>query len=88
MNKGIIILSEKLKALGHPLRLTIVKGLIEHESENCNVSKMSERLKVAQPIVSQHLSILRKAGIIEAKKDGVSTCYKIIDKKIKNFLAG
>lgn len=86
MNKEIIKLSEKFKVLGHPVRLQIVVGLLKNEDANCNVNMMSEKLGIPQPTVSQHLSALRKAGIIEAFKTGVNTCHKVIDKDIVKIL--
>ncbi|KMQ52361.1 Transcriptional regulator, ArsR family [Chitinispirillum alkaliphilum] len=85
MNNKTKALSEKFKALGHPVRLTIVERLIKHHSDRCNVNKMSEKLNLPQPTVSQHLSILKRVGIIEAQKDGVNTCYKVIDEQIIRF---
>ncbi|MDP8262478.1 MAG: metalloregulator ArsR/SmtB family transcription factor [Candidatus Ancaeobacter aquaticus] len=75
--------SELLKALGHPVRLRIACGLLKHE---CNVNKIVDSLGLPQSTVSQHLGILRSQGIIHSHKDGVRTCYKVIDKNIKKLL--
>lgn len=65
------------KALSSPTRLKIVFGLIEkHE---CNVNKMAECLGISQPNVSQHLTILKNAGIIEGYRKGNQICYKVIN---------
>ncbi|MFW5808145.1 MAG: ArsR/SmtB family transcription factor [Spirochaetota bacterium] len=66
--------SELLKALGHPVRLKIVVGIL---CEGCNVNGIVERLQIPQSTVSQHLAVLRNKGIITAHKDGVNTCYKV-----------
>ncbi|MBN1621280.1 MAG: winged helix-turn-helix transcriptional regulator [Endomicrobiales bacterium] len=77
--------SEILKALGHPMRLKIVTGLIK-EGE-CNVNKMVKNLGLPQSTVSQHLGILKSRGIIKQKKEGVLTCYSISDKRIKDLVS-
>ncbi len=76
--------SEMLKALGHPVRLRIVCGLMC--GDGCNVNKIVEALGLPQSTVSQHLGILRNQGIIDFQKDGVKTCYRVVDPRIKNIL--
>jgi DNA-binding transcriptional ArsR family regulator len=71
--------SELLKALAHPVRLKMVEGLIHNE---CNVNKMVAKLKLPQSTVSQHLSILRSRGIVQIRKEGLKTCYKVVDPKV------
>lgn len=63
------------KALACETRLKIVMGLIE--KNECNVTLMAEKLGLAQPNVSQHLGILKNAGIIEGYRKGTQICYKI-----------
>jgi ArsR family transcriptional regulator, arsenate/arsenite/antimonite-responsive transcriptional repressor len=72
--------SDILKALGHPIRLKMVCGLIDNYE--CNVNKMVEELELPQSTVSQHLAILKNKGIIAFRKEGVKACYKVIDKKV------
>lgn len=57
--------AELLKALAHPVRLCIVKGLMEKGS--CNVSFMQNCLGLPQSTVSQHLQKLRALGIVAAQ---------------------
>ncbi len=76
--------SEVLKALGHPVRLRIVTGLLQEDE--CNVNKIVDKLKIPQSTISQHLGILKSRGIIKARKDGVKTCYSVIDDKVKMIL--
>lgn len=68
--------AEKLKAISHPHRLCIIKGLMDN---SCNVTKIQECLKLPQSTVSQHLSKLKAAGIIEGKRSGLEICYKVVD---------
>lgn len=68
-----------LKALAHPVRLRMVEGLIRNE---CNVNKIVDKLKLPQSTVSQHLSILRNNGVVEVRKEGLKTCYKVVNPKV------
>ncbi|MBN2402623.1 MAG: winged helix-turn-helix transcriptional regulator [Spirochaetes bacterium] len=76
--------SDILKALGHPVRLKMVFGLVK--DYDCNVNKMVRELKLPQSTVSQHLSILKSKGIIVPRKEGVKTCYKVVDKKVLEII--
>ncbi|HOA80111.1 MAG TPA: metalloregulator ArsR/SmtB family transcription factor [Defluviitaleaceae bacterium] len=70
--------AEILKALGHPARLCIVKGLLDNDG--CNVSYMQICIGLPQSTVSQHISRLKSAGIIEGVRSGLEITYKVIDK--------
>ncbi|GAA0728126.1 metalloregulator ArsR/SmtB family transcription factor [Clostridium malenominatum] len=72
--------AELLKVLAHPVRLCIVKGLIE--KGKCNVSHMQNCLNMPQSTISQHLQKLRTAGIIEGERNGLEINYSICDKGI------
>jgi ArsR family transcriptional regulator len=76
--KSCIRLAEKLKALANPQRLCIVKGLVDNE---CNVTGIQECLGLPQSTISQHLSKLKAAGIIEGHRTGLEVCYKVVDTK-------
>lgn len=75
--------AEKIKALAHPHRLCIVKGLIENK---CNVTKIQDCLELPQSTVSQHLSKLRAAGIIEGERNGPEISYSVVDEDIINII--
>ncbi len=76
--------AELLKVLAHPVRLCIVKGLIENGG--CNVSHMQECLNIPQSTVSQHLQKLKAAGVIEGKRNGLEMNYKVCDKRVIDFI--
>jgi predicted transcriptional regulator len=82
--------AEILKALAHPVRLCIVRGLLEKGS--CNVTYMQECLELPQSTVSQHLQKLRSVGIVQADRKGLEVNYSVIDPSIKiiisTFLGG
>ena len=75
--------AEVLKALGHPTRIKIVKYLAD--GEKC-VKEIWQELGIPQPTVSQHINILKNAGIISFRKDGVKTCYKIENPKVVEII--
>ena len=76
--------TEILKALSHPVRLCIVKGLLTEKG--CNVSKMQECLKIPQSTLSQHLAKLRNLDILKGERDGVEMNYYVISKEAKNIV--
>lgn len=63
-----------LKALGHPYRLIIICQLIEKER---SVGELAGLLKIRDSTVSQHLALLRKDGLVEARRDGQTIWYSI-----------
>jgi len=76
--------SEVLKALGHPVRLKIISELLS--AKECNVNKIVEELNIPQSTASQHLAVLRNRNIIAPSKHGVSTCYHVIDEKVREII--
>lgn len=81
--KEYIRKSDILKAIAHPVRLCIVRGLINNQ---CNVTKMQECLKLPQSTVSQHLGKLKAAGIIEGERKGLEICYKVVNQQVKDIV--
>lgn len=76
--------AEMLKVLAHPVRLCIVRGLLE--KGECNVSFMQDCLDTPQSTVSQHLQKLKSAGIIEGRRNGLEIYYRISDKKVGDII--
>lgn len=76
--------SEIFKALGHPIRLKIACGLLQ--KGQCNVNTMVERLNVSQSLISQHINILKKSGLIKGYRDGNIIWYKLENELAINFL--
>lgn len=67
--------AEVFKALGHPTRLWIVKQLADGQ-EHC-VCEFVDAIGVQFATISQHLTILRQAGIVESDKRGQSVFYRL-----------
>ena len=76
--------AEILKALAHPIRLCIVRGLMDESG--CNVSRMQECLEIPQSTLSQHLAKLRNLGILEGKRDGVEVNYYLVSAQARTVV--
>lgn len=77
-------IAEILKTLAHPVRLCIVRGLLE--KGECNVTYMQLCLETPQSTVSQHLQKLKSAGIIESRRDGVEVYYKVCNQRVADVI--
>lgn len=75
--------AELLKALASPLRLGIVLEL-RHHGERC-VHELVEALAVPQPLVSQHLRVLRGARLIQGRREGREVRYALVDDHIAHI---
>ncbi len=76
--------AEVLKTIGHPVRLEILELL--DESGEQNVTAIYEALGLDQPIVSQHLGLMRDKGIVASRRDGVNVFYRVHDEKATRVL--
>jgi ArsR family transcriptional regulator len=62
-----------LKALGNPVRFQLVTYMSEHPT--CMTREIVASTPLAQSTVSQHLKVLRDAGLIQGEIEGPATCY-------------
>jgi len=76
-------IGETFKALAHPARLKMVVGLIKDE---CNVAQIQKVLRLPQSTISQHLRVLKNAGIIKGRREGTKICYRVIDKRVRKIM--
>jgi DNA-binding transcriptional ArsR family regulator len=74
-NEKLEYSSELLRALAHPLRLKILEFIDKHQE--INVNKIYNTLKIEQSITSQHLKVLRDAGVVSTDRDGKYIHYSI-----------
>ncbi len=65
-------ISEFFKALSHPTRIAIVTNLLKNKK--C-VNDIRDLVKVKQPNISQHLSLLKLNGIVDWHQEGKMRCY-------------
>lgn len=66
-------LARLANALSHPARVRILRFLLEQRS--CFAGAIVDHLPLAQSTVSQHLKVLREAGLIRGEVDGLHICY-------------
>ncbi|MEY4135433.1 MAG: hypothetical protein RL386_1783 [Bacteroidota bacterium] len=64
-----------VKALGHPARVAIIDYLLQVDT--CICGDIVNELPLAQPTVSQHLQVLKNAGLIKGNVEGTAICYCI-----------
>lgn len=76
--------ASKFKAVGHPVRLKIL-CLIEQQEVPC-VGDLWRCLNQPQPVVSQHLAILKKSGIVSSEVQKTKRVYSIVDPFIKKLV--
>jgi ArsR family transcriptional regulator len=69
------VLAELAKAVAHPVRAGIVRLLARQQS--CQYGDLTDRVPLAKSTVSQHLKVLREAGLVRGELDGPRACYCI-----------
>ena len=74
--------ARKFRALAHPMRLKLVNELIKGE---CCVGEAQKCLSISQPNVSQHLKVLKEAGIIISRREKNRVCYRASDDSVKKI---
>ena len=67
------VLADRLKALGHPARLEILRVLAARGT--CVCGAVVKVMPLSQATVSQHLKVLKEAGLIRGRIDGKNSCY-------------
>jgi ArsR family transcriptional regulator len=67
------VLALRLRALAHPARLAIVRALAQ--TGRCQCGQIVRGLTLAQSTVSQHLKVLKEAGLITGTIEGPRSCY-------------
>jgi len=73
------------KALSHPTRVRIVRMLARREARMC--SQIVDEFPAAQSTVSEHLRVLRAAGLIVAREDGPRVGYCIAPAALRRLKA-
>ncbi|OBI80262.1 metalloregulator ArsR/SmtB family transcription factor [Mycobacterium sp. E740] len=72
-----------LRALAAPVRIAIVLQL--RESARC-VHELVDALAVPQPLVSQHLRILKAAGVVAGERSGREVMYRLVDEHLAEIV--
>jgi ArsR family transcriptional regulator len=73
------------KALGHPARVRILRLLTRKSA--CVCGSIVDELDLAQSTVSQHLKVLKEAGLIRGDVDGPRVCYCIESRQLRRLKA-
>lgn len=76
--------ARKLKVLGHPVRLKLL-CMIARQEDPC-VSELWVCLKQPQPVVSQHLAVLKDKGIVRSEVKGNKRIYSIVDPFVRDLV--
>lgn len=74
------------KALGHPARVRILRYLLGQEEGTCICGDICEQIPLAQSTVSQHLKMLKQAGLIQGRVDGPRICYCVRRERLSGLL--
>lgn len=77
--QSLNLIAERFRVLGDPLRLEVLHILGEGER---TVGSLVEEIGANQANVSKHLQVLRKAGLVERRKEGLHAYYRITDASI------
>ena len=75
--------SEFLKSLANPVRLRILCMLADGEA---TVGEITDRLAARQSLVSQHLALLRKDGLVRPTREGQSIRYALADSRVERLI--
>jgi DNA-binding transcriptional ArsR family regulator len=75
--------AEVINGMAHPIRLEILELLRDGEVCVCHIQAM---LNQRQAYISQHLNVLRKAGLVTSRRDGLRVYYQASDAKVFEML--
>ena len=76
--------AELFATLASPRRLALVQRLA---ASPATVGELAEDLGVSQPLVSQHLRVLRQARLVHGRRDGRSITYEVVDDHVAHVVA-
>jgi ArsR family transcriptional regulator len=82
-------LAKLARAVGHPARVRILRLLIARSA--CVCGELVEQMPLAQSTVSQHLKVLKDAGLVQGEIDGPKVCYCVNPAglaRLKELVAG
>ncbi|HKS46005.1 MAG TPA: metalloregulator ArsR/SmtB family transcription factor [Amycolatopsis sp.] len=74
---------ELLRALAAPVRIAIVLQL--QDADRC-VHELVDALAVAQPLISQHLRVLKAAGVVRGERRGREVVYRLVDDHLAHIV--
>jgi len=80
---SMIAAGDLLRALAAPVRIAIVLEL--READRC-VHELVDSLGVAQPLISQHLRVLKAAGVVHGERHGREVVYSLVDEHLAHIV--
>jgi len=80
-------LAIQLRALGHPVRLSILRILAQKRAQECCCADVTQSLPLAQSTVSQHIKVLLDAGLIVRQAQGTRNCYVLAGERLEEVRA-
>ena len=78
-----IILADYAKVLSHPARIAILNYI--GDCEGCLCKDISNQIKLSQPTTSQHLQVIKKAGLLTSRFESKSQYYRIDVEKLNEL---
>lgn len=82
-DRQVELVAERFRVLGQPLRIKLLNHLQFGEA---TVQQLTVAVGGVQQNVSQHLAVLRHAGVISRRKDGIRVWYAIVDPHVPDLL--
>jgi DNA-binding transcriptional ArsR family regulator len=76
-------LADLAKVLSHPARISILNYI--GDCDGCLCKDISEKIRLSQPTTSQHLQVIKKAGLLKSNFDGKSQYYKINKERLASL---
>lgn len=76
--------AEMLKVVAHPVRIALVKFMIEKGP--VNVTSLYEELEIPQNTVSQHLTKLKAVNVVSGTRKGLEIYYEVKDERVESIL--
>lgn len=73
-----------LRALDHDLRIQMLYFL--HQKEQCTVTEIFTHFKLVQAVASQHLALLRRAGVVQTTRQGKHVFYKLHQSRLEEIM--
>lgn len=75
---------DELKSLSNPIRQSVIEELAR---QPMSVSELTSRIDVSQPVMSQHLKVLKDTGLVHARAEGTRNIYCINKDKLDELRA-
>ncbi|MEM9835933.1 MAG: metalloregulator ArsR/SmtB family transcription factor [Bacteroidota bacterium] len=77
-------ITETLRAVGHPVRMQIIEML--HQEGPQTVKSIHEYLDLSQPVVSNHLRLLKDRSVVKSSRQGQNSIYQLCDERYHDVI--